>query len=144
MPLASAFGPNSISINYSAESFEAAVSLAVELLVQDGKALPGYTFEVLENLNQLGPYFVVAPGIAIAHAKPSASVIETGLALAVFSQGVQSGSTNDPVTLLFALAAADANSHLELLSEFAAWISTPGIVNSLQNASAESVIRRLL
>lgn len=118
--------------------------MAVELLVQDGKALPNYTVEVLENLKQLGPYFVVAPGIAIAHAKPSASVLETGLALALFTDGVQSGSSNDPVRLLFALSAADAESHLDLLAEFAAWISTPGIVNSLQNASAESVIRSLL
>jgi PTS system ascorbate-specific IIA component len=144
VPLASAFGPNSISINYSAESFEAAVSAAVELLIQDGRALPSYISEVLSNLSELGPYFVVAPGIAIAHAKPSASVKETGLSLAVFSHGVQSGSSNDPVRLLFALAALDADSHLELLADFAAWISTPGIVNSLQNASAESVIRSLL
>ncbi|MEY4961715.1 MAG: hypothetical protein RLZZ249_412 [Actinomycetota bacterium] len=144
MPLASAFGPNSISINYSAESFEAAVSAAVDLLVQDGRALPSYISEVLTNLSELGPYFVVAPGIAIAHAKPSASIIEAGLALVVFPEGVESGSSNDPVTLLFALAAKDADSHLGLLAEFAAWISTPGIVNTLQNASAESVIRSLL
>lgn len=144
MPLASAFGSNSISLHHKTSDFESAVSLAVQNLVADKRALPEYLDEVLGNLKTLGPYFVIAPGIALAHAKPSASVLEVGLSLARFEQPLLSGSSNDPVSLVFAFCAVDSSSHIELLGEFANWLSTPGIVNSLQNASAESVIRSLL
>ncbi|MEY4989956.1 MAG: hypothetical protein RIS08_182 [Actinomycetota bacterium] len=144
MPLASAFGPNSISLHTDPSDFESAVSLAIQNLVIDYKAKPEYVDEVLGNLRALGPYFVIAPGIALAHAKPSAAVLEVGFSLAKFDQPLVSGSSNDPVRLVFAFCAVDSSSHIELLGEFANWLSTPGIVNSLQNASAESVIRSLL
>lgn len=144
MPLASAFGSNSISLHSEATDFETAVSLAVQNLVADQRALPEYLDEVIANLRTLGPYFVIAPGIALAHAKPSAAVLEVGFSLAKFDQPLVSGSSNDPVSLVFAFCAIDSSSHIELLGEFASRLSTPGIVNSLQNASAESVIRSLL
>lgn len=144
MPLASAFGSNSISLYTHAADFESAVALAVQNLVADGRARPEYLDEVIGNLKTLGPYFVIAPGIALAHAKASAAVLEVGFSLAKFEQPIVSGSANDPVRLVFAFCAVDSTSHIEILGEFANWLSTPGIVNSLQNASAESVIRSLL
>lgn len=142
--LASSFGPNSIALNTAQLDFEAAVFQAVELLVLDGRATQGYVSEVLHSLRELGPYFVVAPGIAIAHARPSESVFEAGFSLLHLSSGVVSGSQNDPVHLLFAFCSPDADSHIELLAQFAESISAPGKIELLMNASAESVIRSLL
>lgn len=142
--LANSFGPNSIALSTEQLQFEAAVSQAVELLVRDGRATSTYVTEVLQSLQDLGPYFVVAPGIAIAHARPSQSVLEVGFALLHSSVGVNSGSQNDPVHLLFAFCSPDADSHIELLGQFAESISVPGKVELLKNASAESVIRSLL
>ena len=142
--LANSFGPNSIALTTEQLEFEAAVSEAVDLLVQDGKATETYVTEVLQTLSELGPYFVVAPGIAIAHARPSPAVREVGFALLHSSRGVKSGSQNDPVHLLFAFCSPDADSHIDLLGQFAESISVPGKVELLKNASAESVIRSLL
>ena len=142
--LANSFGPNSIALTSEQLQFEAAVTQAVELLVQDGRATETYVREVVQSLRELGPYFVVAPGIAIAHARPSQAVLEVGFSLLHSSLGVQSGSQNDPVHLLFAFCSPDANSHIELLGQFAESISVPGKVELLKNASAESVIRSLL
>jgi PTS system ascorbate-specific IIA component len=142
--LANAFGPSSIVLETEQLEFQTAVTKAVNLLVRDGRAQEGYVDEVLANLAKLGPYFVVAPGIALAHAASSESVIETGFSLLHLSQGVVSGSDNDPVRLLFAFCSPDADSHIELLGAFAESMSAPGKVNLLLNASAESVIRSLL
>ena len=142
--LASSFGPNSIALTTAQLDFEAAVSQAVDLLVLDGKANQGYVAAVLDSLRELGPYFVIAPGIAIAHARPSHAVLEAGFSLLHLSSGVVSGSQNDPVHLLFAFCSPDADSHIELLAQFAESISTPGKIELLMNASAESVIRSLL
>lgn len=142
--LAKAFGPNSIALMKEQLTFEAAVDRAVQLLELDGRVTQGYRVEVLESLAKLGPYFVVAPGIALAHAAPSESVLEIGFSLLRLDPGVISGSSNDPVRLLFAFCTPTPDDHIELLGEFANFVSEPGKVNLLLNASAESAIRSLL
>ncbi len=142
--LAKAFGPNSIALVSEQLNFQTAVQQAVELLVTDGRATDEYVDQVLRSLTELGPYFVVAPGIAIAHAAPSESVLEIGFALLHLGPGIESGSENDPVRLLFAFCSPDPQSHIDLLGELAQTLSTPGKVELLVNASAESEIRSLL
>lgn len=142
--LSNAFGPNSIALLDLELEFTQACRYAAELLVQDGRAKPSYVTEVLENLAELGPYFVIAPGVALVHAKPSESVIQVGFSLLHLSAGSISGSENDPVNLVFAFCSPDADSHIELLGQFAESLSAPGKMNLLLNASAESVIRSLL
>jgi mannitol/fructose-specific phosphotransferase system IIA component (Ntr-type) len=142
--LTSFFGPNSVRIHSEPITFESAVAGAVDLLVQDGRAQADYQAQVLASLASLGPYFVVAPGIALAHAAPSEAVIEPGFALLKLEQGAISGSGNDPVQLVFAFCSPNNSAHIEMLGSFANWISNPGQVNLLLNASAESVIRSYL
>lgn len=142
--LGKAFGPNSIALTSEQLSFQEAVEKAVGLLELDNRVSSSYRLEVLASLEKLGPYFVVAPGIALAHAAPSESVREIGFSLLHLGEGVRSGSTNDPVRLLFAFCTPNPDDHIELLGEFANFVSKPGKVNLLLNASAESVIRSLL
>lgn len=142
--LSDAFGQHSIAIQAEQLSFSEALEQAVDLLVQDQRVTQDYKGQVMANLEELGPYFVVAPGIALAHARPSEAVLETGFSLLKLDRGVESGSANDPVRLLFAFCAVDADSHIELLGEFAEMISAPGKVKSLLNSSAIGVIRALL
>jgi ascorbate PTS system EIIA or EIIAB component len=112
--LADAFGEGSILIKDSVDNRSAAIQLAGELLVQSGKAKPSYVSSMLEAVERFGPYIVIAPGIALAHGKPSEDVIETGLSLLVLKQAIEfQHSQNDPVQLVFGLAATVHESHLE-------------------------------
>lgn len=142
--LAQAFGPNSIAHHNSAMGWEDAISKAVALLHADLRVTAGYIDEVLAANKKLGPYFVVAPGIAIAHAAPSPSVLETGMALLRLEEPVHSGSSNDPVHLVFAFCAVDADSHVELLASFAQVMSTAGNVNVLLTEPDLGLVRNLL
>lgn len=142
--LADSFGPNSLAISNQQLSWSEALARVTSLLVLDHRATDGYVAEVLASNEKLGPYFVVAPGIAIAHAGPSSSVLKTGFALLRLDAPVTSGSINDPVRLLFAFCAVDAQSHLELLAQFASVMSEPGKVNLLLNAVDSDAIRRYL
>ena len=142
---ASPFAPGSIAIRASAESFSEAVTQSASLLVTAGHAKAEYVDRVLANFQRLGPYFVVAPGIAIAHAHPAEDVMSPGLSLLKLNSPVTSGAiANDPVSLVFSLCTPDSEQHIELLGEFALLMSEQSIVNSLLNASAESVIRQIL
>ncbi len=142
--LAQAFGPNSISHHFEVVDWEGAITAAVCLLETDKRVTAAYLTRVLEANQKHGSYFVVAPGIAIAHASPGEDVIETGFALLRLQTPVVSGSSNDPVHLVFALSALDATGHIALLARFAEVMSNPGTVNTLLNEPDLAVVRNLL
>jgi PTS system ascorbate-specific IIA component len=143
--LADAFGEGSILIKDSVDSRSAAIELAGELLVQSGKAKPSYVASMLEAVERFGPYIVIAPGIALAHGKPSEDVIETGLSLLVLKKAIEfQHSQNDPVQLVFGLAATDHESHIETMAKLAEVLSDQERVNSLLTCSDFEQIRAVL
>jgi PTS system ascorbate-specific IIA component len=96
-------------------------------------------------LESHGPYIVIAPGIALAHSKPSELIIETGLSLLTLGESVVFGNAaNDPVQLVIGLAAIDHDSHMEMMKELADALSDQQFVNSLLNAGDTEEIRQLL
>ena len=134
-----------ISLGSRVESFQSALEISTGLLVSAGHANQSYVGRVLTSYKKLGPYFVVAPQIAIAHAAPGDDVFSPGLSLLKLDEGVASGVTeHDPVRLVFSLCTPDRHQHIEMLGEFARLMSDQEIVNSLLNASAESVIWEIL
>jgi ascorbate PTS system EIIA or EIIAB component len=143
--LAEAFGEGSILIKGSVDDRSAAIELAGELLVASGKARKPYVQSMLEAVEKFGPYIVIAPGIALAHGKPSEDVVETGLSLLVLETAIEfQHSQNDPVQLVFGLAATDHDSHIELMADLAQFLSDHDRVNSLLTCSDSSQIRALL
>ena len=99
---------------------------------------------MVEVLDTHGPYFVIAPGIALAHAKPSESVLATGLSLVTLAEPIVFGNeANDPVKLVFALCAVDHDSHIQMLGELSTLLSDNESVNILLNAGDTEHIRTL-
>ena len=143
--LADAFGEGSILVKASVGNRSAAIELAGELLIASGKATNSYVQSMLEAVEKFGPYIVIAPGIALAHGKPSDAVIETGLSLLVLESAVEfQHSQNDPVQLVFGLAATDHDSHIELMAELAQLLSDQERVNALLTCSDSEQIRAVL
>jgi PTS system ascorbate-specific IIA component len=143
--LAEAFGEGSILVKASVENRTEAIELAGELLVLSGKAHKSYIASMLEAVKKFGPYIVIAPGIALAHGKPGDDVIETGLSLIVLGSAIEfQHSQNDPVQLVFGLAATDHESHIDLMAELAQFLSDHESVNSLLTCSDPSQIRAVL
>ena len=142
--LAEAFGEDSIRVLAIALDREHAVELSGDLLVSSGRVTPDYVAQMVEVLDTHGPYFVVAPGIALAHAKPSEVVLSTGLSLVTLADPVVFGhESNDPVRLVIGLCAVDHDSHIEMLAELSALLSDEASVNSLLNAVDTEHIRNL-
>lgn len=144
MNLAEAFASGSLAVRVSATTPTEAIERVGELLVASGRTTADYTAQMLQAIEEFGPYIVIAPGVALAHARPSEAVLSTGMALAVLSEGVNFGSPNDPVRLVFALAAKDHDGHIEVLAQLAEHLTDEEFVNSLLNASTAGEIGRLL
>lgn len=120
-PLLSALlPPAAIRINVSAADWRAAVRAGGDALVAAGITAPAYTDEMIATVEQLGPYIVIAPGIALAHARPSPAVLRAGLSWVTLAAPVRFGhKDNDPVTLVVGLAAPDDHSHVQALATLA-------------------------
>ena len=142
--LAVAFGEDSIRVLAVALDREHAIQLSGDLLVSSGRVTPVYVDEMVEVLETHGPYFVIAPGIALAHSKPSEAVISTGLSLITLAEPVIfENVANDPVRVVIGMCATDHDSHIEMLAELAALLSDEPTVKSLLNAVDTEQIREL-
>jgi len=142
--LAKAFGEDSIRVGAIALDREHAIEMAGELLVASGRSTPEYTESMLEAVATNGPYIVIAPGIALAHGRPSEAVLEIGLSLVTLAEPVVFGNAaNDPVRLVIGLGAIDHDSHIEIMAELAGFLGAADSVNSVLNAVTEVDIRLL-
>ena len=91
-----------------------------------------------------GPYIVIAPGIALAHGRPSEAVLEVGLSLVTLAQPVDFGNeANDPVRLVIGLCATDHNTHIDIMAELATFLGDSVSVNTVLNAVDSDHIRSL-
>ena len=106
---------NSILLNAEAETWQGAVKIGVDMLVEAGVVEPRYYQAILDGVERFGPYFVIAPGLAMPHGRPEEGVLKTGFALVTLKKPlVFNHEDNDPVDILITLAAVDANAHQEI------------------------------
>jgi PTS system ascorbate-specific IIA component len=113
--------PTDVRLGVRAKDWRAAVAEAGRVLVESGKVEDRYVDAMIRVVEELGPYMVVARGVALAHARPEAGVLERGLSLVRLKEPVRFGHPdNDPVHLVFGLAAIGGDDHVELMAELAA------------------------
>lgn len=111
---------NAIRLGVHATDWRAAVAACGEALVAGGITTPAYIGEMIATVEQLGPYIVIAPGVALAHARPSPAVLRAGLSWVTLARPVAFGhKENDPVTLVIGLAAPDHHAHVQGLATLA-------------------------
>lgn len=100
---------NTIRLGAEAADWREAVRLGVDLLIGADLVEPRYYDAVVSMTEELGPWYVLAPGLAMPHARPEEGVKRDGFALVTLKTPVAFGSEdNDPIDILITLAATDA------------------------------------
>ncbi|MCX4835070.1 PTS sugar transporter subunit IIA [Streptomyces sp. NBC_00006] len=134
-----------IRLDVAAPDWQSAVRTAGDLLVSTDVSTDTYTGEMLRNVEENGPYIVIAPGFAFAHARPSPAVRRTGMSWVRLSTPVNFGhETNDPVHLVVALAAADAGAHTQAMGALARLLADPDTSAALDHAPTPEALRQIL
>ncbi|MFM9034333.1 MAG: PTS sugar transporter subunit IIA [Mycobacterium sp.] len=134
-----------IALDVDAATWEEAVLAAGGLLESAGIAGPAYTGSMIDNVQTNGPYIVVAPGFAFAHARPSEAVHRTGMSWVRLAHPVSFGhKTNDPVDLVVALAATDDGAHATSMAELAKIVGSPDKRAALNTAATPSAVMGIL
>jgi len=140
-----ALAEGSILVRAQASNWKQALELAGSALEQSNRTTNEYTKAMVSAFEELGPYMVIAPGIALAHARPSDAVLSTGLSLVTLSEPVPFGNTaNDPVSLVIGLSAVDHDSHIELMSALSEFLMDVMKVNMLLQTENVEQVRTLL
>ena len=141
--LREALDHGSVFVGVEPGDWREAVEASGKLLVSVGAAEEGYVAAMVRTTEELGPYAVLAPGVAIPHARPEDGAVRVGLSLAVLSEPVEFGSKeNDPVDLVFGFSTTDSEAHVELLQALADFIEEPENTEALRSASTvEEVLR---
>ena len=134
-----------IALDVPADTWEEAVQAAGGLLEWVGIAGPAYTGSMIDNVETNGPYIVVAPGLAFAHARPSPAVHRTGMSWVRLAEPVAFGhKTNDPVTLVVALAATDDGAHATAMAQLAKVVGNPAARAALDEATRPADVLAVL
>jgi len=135
MPLIDYVNVETTALKQKASDWESAVRQAGGLLEKAGTITSDYTDAMVDMVKTLGPYIVVMPGVALAHARPEESVKKNSIAVATFEEGVAFGNeSNDPVYVVFAIAACTNDEHLELFQAVAEFMIKEENVKRLMNA----------
>ncbi|QWL29731.1 PTS sugar transporter subunit IIA [Rathayibacter toxicus] len=131
MPL-DALPDEAVTLHYRAASWREAVMEAGRALERIGAVDAVYSRRMVEQVDVLGPYIVIAPGIALAHARPGNDVFATGLSVVTLATPVAFGHrTNDPVSVVIGIAALRSSGHLDVVSGLADVLIRPDAVGAL-------------
>jgi PTS system ascorbate-specific IIA component len=134
-----------IELQATAADWKEAVRIGGNLLVEAGAVTPEYVDAMISFTEELGPYVVIAPGLAIPHARPDAGVIEVGFSLVTLATPVAFGMPeNDPVEVLFSFGAPDSEAHVEALREVAMLCSDRAKFQAIREAEQIEEIFELL
>jgi mannitol/fructose-specific phosphotransferase system IIA component (Ntr-type) len=126
-----------IALGLTVHDWQEAVRAAGDLLVRAGKAEPRYVDGMIRMVQEIGPYIVIAPGVALPHARPEDGVKEACMSLVTLNPPVPFGNEyNDPVELVVAFGSPDSKGHMEALAELARLLENETALNRLKKATS--------
>jgi PTS system ascorbate-specific IIA component len=125
-----------VRLGVAAEDWRGAVRSAGEVLVASGSVASGYPQRMIEVIEEFGAYVVIAPGLALAHARPGDDVVTDGLSLITLETPVAFGHAhNDPVHVVIGIAVTTADAHVTGIADLANAFNDPELVPALSSAT---------
>ena len=111
---------DNVSFRYPAETWEDVIRHGGQLMVDAGFTEPTYTEAMIDVVRDMGPYIVLAPGLAMPHARPEMGAKQVGAALVTLEKPIDFGRPeNDPVSVAIFLCAPNKDEHIQLLTDIA-------------------------
>jgi PTS system ascorbate-specific IIA component len=134
-----------VAIGARAADWREAVVLAGQALVRSGAVTADYTARMIEVIEEFGAYIVIAPGLALAHARPGPDVLTDGLSVVTLAEPVVFGHPhNDPVDVVIGLAVATPDAHVTSVAELANIFNDPEAIPALARATTAEEVQRIM
>ncbi|MBL4935641.1 transcription antiterminator [Clostridium sp. YIM B02515] len=134
-----------VEANSEAYSWEEAIQKSGEILLRNGCITSSYISSMINIVKNIGPYIVMAPGVAIAHARPEDGVFSVGLSILTLRTPICFGNEdNDPVKVVACICSTDHSSHMTVLSELVEIIDKEGFIEHISKAENKQGLIELL
>jgi mannitol/fructose-specific phosphotransferase system IIA component (Ntr-type) len=135
-----------IDLQVEVENWESAIRAGGKLLVKAEVCEPRYVDAMVAAVKTQGPYMVLAPGIALAHARPDDGILKVGMSIINLATPVEFGSqANDPVYLIISFGGVDKEQHIGMLRELTAFLMDEEKQELLKTASSvDEVLKALM
>ncbi|MTV21550.1 PTS sugar transporter subunit IIA [Staphylococcus delphini] len=133
-----------INVRECVASWEEAIKEASQPLVDQAYFSQSYVDAMIDSVYRHGPYIVIAPEIAIAHARPNGNVNKVGVSLLKLNQHINFGKKSHYASLVFVFSAVDTHSHLDILQSLARILGDVATVNHLIQSQNEAEILSII
>ncbi|RLP75949.1 PTS sugar transporter subunit IIA [Mycetocola tolaasinivorans] len=134
-----------INLHAGAGDWRGAVRLAGDALTEGGFTTEAYADRMIEVIEEFGAYVVIAPGLALAHARPGPDVLRSGIAVVTLAEPVVFGHPhNDPVNVLIGLAVTGTEEHVTTVAELANVFNNADSIPALAAAPTAERVREIL
>lgn len=126
-------------------SVDSALELTCSVLLARGDIETSYLDAIKVKHKEIGAYYVLAPKIAMPHARPEDGVNKAALQITVFKNGVDlESSDNGDVYLAITLAAMDSDSHIHTIMALSNLFQNDDDIDRIIAANDESEIIKIL
>jgi len=134
-----------IQIVDSVSDWKQAIRLSAQPLLAKETMTEAYIDAIFNSHQELGPYYVLAPGLAMPHARPEQGAIKNGLSLLHINQGVSfDAEENDPIYVVIMLCALSGNEHINMITALADIFSDDERLSALLKASSIEEIQGVI
>ena len=144
MRLINYFPESSISVIHSAKDWQEAIDFSMASLLDKNYISENYIQAIKDSTMSNGPYYILAPGVAMPHARPECGALKTGMSLTLLKQGVYFPGNDEPIKLLIGLSAADADSHIGAIQALSELLCEEEILEQLLTASSEKQLADII
>ncbi|WP_024614897.1 PTS sugar transporter subunit IIA [Clostridium sp. Ade.TY] len=130
-----------VKVIESVRDYKEAIKISCDVLQENGIIEERYYDAILGKIDELGPYFCIAEGVAMPHARPEDGVIKEGVSIVKLNTPID--FLGKEVNVFFTLAAKDNKSHLEVLRKIAEVCMNKEKLNLIINSKCENEIQEV-
>lgn len=137
--------PELIVLDLAATDWKDAILQAAAPLVANGMITAGYAQKIIEISEETGPYIVITPHVALAHAPIEAGALKDAIGLAVLKEPVKFGNQdNDPVKYIFTLSSTQNGGHLDQMAALVNLLGMPEFFATMDRAKEPKEITNFI
>lgn len=144
MRLIDYFPESSISIKNSAKNWQEAIDISMSSLLANHYITSDYIKAIKDSTLTNGSYYILAPGVAMPHARPECGAIKTGMSLTLLKQEVTFADDNEGIKLLIGLSAADSDSHIGAIQALSELLCEEEALTALLAAKSEKQLADII
>ncbi|MEH7309003.1 BglG family transcription antiterminator [Neobacillus drentensis] len=136
---------SNILLNEECNDWKEAITKVGQILESEEVIEKRYIDAMIKSVEEFGAYIVVGKHLALAHARPEDGVNKLGISVMTLKEPVNFGNPdNDPVKIVFCLAAVDSYSHLNVMKNLIELINDEEKLEKLISATNEKSFNQVL